>query len=147
MISYFCYLGDQEVGRTFIKVIFGDLKLNRVFETFHIGKNRNGKEIKLLFRYYLDGTLSEYTQINSDSYFFSGRDNAFIYNYRLKYYNEIANDLDASFNFIKQTTILAIRQILNNDNKKLFFTLSISDLVDSIESNFNNIFITNIQKP
>ena len=147
MVSYYCYVGDQDVGWAFIKVIFGNLKLNRVMESFHIGQNKNGKEVKLLLRFYLDGTVSEYTQINSDSHFFTGRDNAFIYNYRLNHDNEIVNDLGASFNFIKEKTILAITQIKANDNSKIIFTASTTDLVNSIKSIFNDFYISNVLNP
>lgn len=146
MVGYFCYFGDQEVGWAFIKIIFGNLKLNRAFESIHVGKNKSGKEVKLLIRYYLDGTVSEYTQINSGSSFFRRRENAFIYNFRLNHDNEIVNDLDSSFKFIRQTTISAIRSIEVNDNTKIVFTESTTDLVNSIESIFHDVYISNVSK-
>ena len=127
MVTYYCYFGDSEVGENFKKIIFGNVKMISLLES------RIKNQImpsSILIRYYLDGKISQYNDVEDKSIIFDKKKKVLVLNFKLNKEEVLSMNLSDVFHYIKDTTM-----------NGLFYSSKKYDLIfNDITNDLNDIF-------
>jgi hypothetical protein len=144
MISYYCHFGDNEIGKFFAKILFGKIKAISFLESKLNPKDFSQDVSKIVIRFFVDGNITLYTEIEDSNIFFIKKEKCFFINYHLNHDKVKGLNINETFDYIKQKTISSIDLVKATCEKKKMDFHNEAKLKRSIDEIFEMILEKNV---
>lgn len=135
MIGYFFYMGDAINGKNIKKIIFEKIKVITYLQENLNPENYSAVIKKIQLRYMIDGDIKQYSGVKGNKIFYSKKHQCLSADYHVTKEDEKRMDLTETFEYIKETTIKAVKMSKEYCIKKKIYLDA-----EKLENDLNKLF-------